>query len=69
VAAGEISISKECLAKLKRSKKGPALRRLFEHEKEVRELRAGDREVLQGALSKSTSILPDIVSVLFTAEH
>ena len=65
VAAGEISISKDCLAKLKRSKKGPTLRRLFEHEREVRELKQSDREALQGALSKIASVLPEILSVLF----
>jgi hypothetical protein len=65
VAAGEISISKECLAKVKRSKKGPALRNLFEHEKDVRELKKQDREALQGALSKIASILPDVVGALF----
>jgi hypothetical protein len=70
VTAGEISISKACLEKLKRSKKGPALRRLFEHEKDVRELRGkGDREALQGALSKVASALPTIVGLLFDGAH
>ena len=65
VACGEVAIKRECLERLKRSKKAPILRRLFEHEREARELKSADRETLLGALSKITSVLPEIVGCLF----
>ena len=68
IAGGDIPVSSECIQKLKRSKKFGPIKRQFEYDKDVAELKRGDREKLLRALSKIKSALPELVACLFDKE-